>query len=72
LVLEYVEGCKITDVEQQIAWGVDPKESAERVMDIYLTQFFEHGLFHADPHPGNVLVRPDGVICLLDFGMVGD
>lgn len=71
LVLEYVEGCKITDVEQQIAWGIDPKESAERVMDIYLTQFFEHGLFHADPHPGNVLVRPDGVICLLDFGMVG-
>jgi len=40
-------------------------------MDIYLTQIFEHGYFHADPHPGNVLVRQDGTICLIDFGMVG-
>ena len=40
-------------------------------MNIYLTQIFEFGIFHADPHPGNVLVRKDGVICLLDFGMVG-
>ncbi len=71
LVLEYVSGCKITDVAQQTAWGIDPRNTAERVMDIYLTQFFESGLFHADPHPGNVLVRKDGVICLLDFGMIG-
>ncbi|MFC2176744.1 AarF/UbiB family protein, partial [Bacteroidota bacterium] len=40
-------------------------------INIYLTQIFEFGIFHADPHPGNVLVRKDGVICLLDFGMVG-
>lgn len=71
LVLEYVSGCKITDVRQQRAWGIDPRDSAEKGMDIYLTQFFEYGFFHADPHPGNVLVRQDGVICLLDFGMVG-
>lgn len=71
LILEYVSGCKITDVRQQRAWGIDPRDTAEKGMDIYLTQFFEYGLFHADPHPGNVLVRQDGVICLLDFGMVG-
>ena len=71
LVLEYVSGCKITDVRQQRAWGIDPRDTAEKGMDIYLTQFFEYGFFHADPHPGNVLVRQDGVICLLDFGMVG-
>lgn len=71
LVLEYISGCKITDVTQQAAWGIDPRDTAEKVMDIYLTQFFEYGVFHADPHPGNVLVRKDGIICLLDFGMVG-
>src|SRR5690606_612934 len=71
LVLEYISGCKITDVRQQRAWGIDPRVTAEKGMDIYLTQFFEYGFFHADPHPGNVLVRKDGVICLIDFGMVG-
>ncbi|MGB0840371.1 MAG: AarF/UbiB family protein, partial [Chitinophagales bacterium] len=39
--------------------------------NVYLTQIFEFGFFHADPHPGNVLVREDGVLCLIDFGMVG-
>lgn len=72
LILEYISGCKITDVRQQRAWGIDPRSTAEKGMDIYLTQFFEYGFFHADPHPGNVLVRKDGVICLLDFGMVGN
>ncbi len=71
LVLEYISGCKITDVRQQRAWGIDPRATAEKGMDIYLTQFFEYGFFHADPHPGNVLVRKDGVICLIDFGIVG-
>jgi ubiquinone biosynthesis protein len=40
-------------------------------MHIYLSQIFEHGFFHADPHPGNIIIRKDGVICLIDFGMVG-
>lgn len=71
LILEYISGCKITDVKQQKLWGIDPRSAAEKGMDIYLTQFFEYGYFHADPHPGNVLVRKDGTICLLDFGMVG-
>lgn len=71
LILEYIDGCKITDVRQQRAWGIDPRDTAEKGMDIYLTQFFEYGFFHADPHPGNVLVRKDGVICLIDFGIVG-
>ncbi len=71
LVLEFVKGCKITDVEQIIKWGLSPTQIAENGMNIYLTQIFEFGYFHADPHPGNVLVREDGVICLIDFGMVG-
>ncbi|MBL4586656.1 MAG: AarF/ABC1/UbiB kinase family protein [Flavobacteriales bacterium] len=71
MVMEFVSGCKISDVAQLRAWGLDPRKVAENGMDIYLTQIFEFGIFHADPHPGNVLVRKDGVICLLDFGMVG-
>lgn len=71
LVMEFAAGCKISDVPQMRAWGLDPRKVAENGMNIYLTQIFEFGIFHADPHPGNVLVRKDGVICLLDFGMVG-
>lgn len=71
MVMEFVGGCKISDVAQLRAWGLDPRKVAENGMNIYLTQIFEFGIFHADPHPGNVLVRKDGVICLLDFGMVG-
>ncbi|MBK6612297.1 MAG: AarF/ABC1/UbiB kinase family protein [Sphingobacteriales bacterium] len=49
LVMEFVDGCKITDVVQLAAWGLDPPLLAEMGMDIYLTQIFEHGFFHADP-----------------------
>ncbi|QNH63583.1 ABC1 kinase family protein [Hymenobacter sediminicola] len=71
LVIEFVSGCKITDKPQLLAWGLSPEQVAETGMDIYLTQIFEFGIFHADPHPGNVLVRPDGTLVLIDFGMVG-
>ncbi len=71
LVMELIRGCKITDVDTLQSWGLDPKRLAEKGMDIYLSQIFENGYFHADPHPGNVLVRHDGTICLIDFGMVG-
>ncbi len=71
MIMEYVRGCKITDVEQLQKWGLEPAKIAEEGMHIYLTQIFEYGYFHADPHPGNILVRRDGVLCLLDFGMVG-
>lgn len=71
LVIEFVSGCKITDKPQLLEWGLSPETVAETGMDIYLTQIFEFGIFHADPHPGNVLVRPDGTLVLIDFGMVG-
>lgn len=71
MVIEFSQGCKINDVRQIREWGLDPKKIAENGINIYLTQIFEYGYFHADPHPGNVFVRRDGVICLIDFGMVG-
>jgi ubiquinone biosynthesis protein len=71
LIMEFVEGCKITDMEQLKKWGIDPRVVVERGMDIYLTMIFEFGYFHGDPHPGNILVREDGTIIILDFGMIG-
>lgn len=71
LVMEYISGCKITDVDQLQQWGISPARIVEKGMDIYLSQIFEFGYFHGDPHPGNILVNQDGKIILLDFGMVG-
>ncbi len=69
LVVERLSGRRITDVE-----GVAPAERvrlARALNESYLTQIFEHGIFHADPHPGNLAVLPDGRICFHDFGIVG-
>lgn len=71
LIIEYVEGCKITDLKQLKEWNLDPKTIAEVGMDVYLMQIFEFGYFHSDPHPGNILVKPDGTLILIDFGMLG-
>lgn len=71
LVLEYVKGCKITDLVQMREWNIDPTKIAHTGMHIYLSQIFEFGFFHADPHPGNIIIQEDGRICLIDFGMVG-
>ncbi len=71
MVIEYAEGCKITNIQQLKEWKIDPDKLAERGMHIYLSQIFEHGFFHADPHPGNIIIKKSGVICLIDFGMVG-
>lgn len=57
IVLENVEGIKITDVAGMEAVGVNPKEVAETLLDTYFHQIFQEGFFHADPHPGNLFVR---------------
>ncbi len=71
MVIEFVGGCKITDVVKLREWGLAPENLAERGLELYLTQIFEHGFFHADPHPGNIIIGQDGTINLIDFGMVG-
>ncbi len=71
LTLEYVPGIKISQLEELKAEGYDLKEIARRGADAFLKQVLEYGLFHADPHPGNIFVLPDQVICMLDYGMIG-
>jgi ubiquinone biosynthesis protein len=71
LTMEYVDGIKISALEDLTAQGYDLKEIARRGADAFLKQVLDFGLFHADPHPGNVFILPDQVICMLDYGMVG-
>ncbi|MEF8806608.1 ABC1 kinase family protein [Natronomonas sp.] len=69
LVMEYAEGERVTDTEALREAGVDPEEMAERIADIYLSMGLEHGVFHADPHPGNLSVMDDGTLLIYDYGM---
>lgn len=71
LTMEYIEGIKINDIALLEEMGYDRTLLAARGTDLILEQVFIHGFFHADPHPGNMLVLPGNVICLLDFGMMG-
>ena len=71
LTTELVEGIKVSDIDRLEEAGLDRKLITVRGADIVLKQIIKHGFFHADPHPGNIFVLPDNVICLLDFGMTG-
>ena len=70
LVMEYMEGIKITDREGLRAVGVDPTWVTHTLVDVFAEQILAHGFFHADPHPGNLFVQPAGPrLVLLDFGL---
>jgi predicted unusual protein kinase regulating ubiquinone biosynthesis (AarF/ABC1/UbiB family) len=72
LVMDYVPGVRLTDVDALRQLGVDPKDLARRLMELFCDQILIHGFFHADPHPGNILVQRDGRMVLLDFGLAKD
>ncbi len=69
LVLEFIEGKRLTDLDKLRAENVDLKKIAEQVAGLYVTMIFEHGFFHGDPHPGNMLLCEQYSIALLDFGL---
>ena len=69
LVMEYLEGVKITDLEGLRREGIDPQEVGQLVIDAYCEQLYIHGMFHADPHPGNLFVQPGPKLIMLDFGL---
>lgn len=71
LAAEFVDGIKVSEVGRLDEAGLDRKLITDRGADILLKQVFDHGFFQADPHPGNIFVLPDNIICLIDFGMVG-
>lgn len=70
LTIEYCEGTKISNLQQLEDWGLDFQELTETLIKSYCQMILVDGFYHADPHPGNVLVNQEGQIILLDFGAV--
>ena len=71
LTEERVTGTSIAEIDRLRQLGFVPADLAHRLFDAFVTQIFEAGIFHADPHPGNILVEGDGTIVLIDLGAVG-
>jgi len=71
LTMEYVPGTKINDVDDLDERGVDRTELAKTLQQAYLQMIIDDGVFHADPHPGNLAVQSDGTLVFYDFGMSG-
>ena len=71
LVMEFIEGVRIDNVEAIQGMNVDPHEVGVHGFHAYLKMIFEDGFFHGDPHPGNLLVTQEGDVVFLDFGIVG-
>ena len=71
MTIEWMDGTPISDVHALKAQGISLKKLARYGVEIFFTQVFSNGFFHADMHPGNILVAPDGRYIALDFGIVG-
>jgi len=71
LTMEYIPGTKISDVGALDDAGIDRNAIAETLQEVYLQMIIEDGVFHADPHPGNLAVDDDGRVIFYDFGMAG-
>ena len=69
LTMEYIPGTKINEIESLDEKGLDRTELATTLQEVYLQMIIEDGVFHADPHPGNLAVKDDGTIIFYDFGM---
>lgn len=71
LTMEFIHGTKVTELDELRARQIAPEKVNRLLIKTYLKQLLEDGFFHADPHPGNLLVMPDGRLAFFDFGMVG-
>lgn len=71
LVMEYIDGIKITDLASYPDINCTPEQVSKHGLKAVFKQIFEFGFFHGDPHPGNIFVLPNNVLCFIDFGMMG-
>ncbi|HTK38520.1 MAG TPA: AarF/ABC1/UbiB kinase family protein [Pyrinomonadaceae bacterium] len=71
LTMDFIHGTKVIDLEGQHRQNISPEKVNRLLIKTYLKQLLEDGFFHADPHPGNLLVMSDGRLAFFDFGMVG-
>lgn len=72
LVSEFVDGVKITNIKQLDEWEVDRNQLMEKLVYSYCEMILNHGIYHADPHPGNLMVNKEGKLVFIDFGAVGE
>jgi predicted unusual protein kinase regulating ubiquinone biosynthesis (AarF/ABC1/UbiB family) len=72
LTTVFIDATKVTDLDALARHGVDRQALAQRILTAYCQMIFVDGVYHADPHPGNILVRGDGSIVVVDFGAVGE
>ncbi len=72
LTMEWIDGVKLTNLDAVKKLGINPNEMIKIGVNCSLQQLLEHGFFHADPHPGNLLALKDGRLCYLDFGMMSE
>ena len=72
LVSEFVDGVKITNTKQLDEWEVDRNQLMEKLVYSYCEMILNHGIYHADPHPGNLMVNKEGKLVFIDFGAVGE
>lgn len=70
LTLSFIEGVKVTHLEELEKLGVDKKNLCREILNFFCRQIFMDGVYHADPHPGNIIITPEGKIALIDFGAV--
>jgi ubiquinone biosynthesis protein len=70
LTMEWLDGARLSELSLQPAPTVDVRTVTRNGAEMYLEMIFHHGFYHGDPHPGNLIVLPDGTIGLIDFGMV--
>lgn len=71
ICMEFISGAKVSDQEKVSAIYEDGEALSKIICDYYFDQILEHGFYHADPHPGNVIVLDNGKVCLIDYGMTG-
>ncbi len=71
ITMEYIEGIQLHNIKEIKRKKLDFSKVMENGFSAIMQQVFEHGIFHADPHPGNILVLPDNAIAFVDFGIVG-
>ena len=71
LTMEFIDGTKLNDVYESTGDEFDKKLLAKNLLDSYLQQLFIDGFFHGDPHPGNIMILENNVLCYLDLGMMG-
>jgi ubiquinone biosynthesis protein len=71
IIMEYLGGVKINNYKKLQERPYNPELIAMRYLDLYFDQIFTYGIFHADPHPGNVFVFPDNTLAFIDFGIIG-